>query len=142
MRLDPSTEAVTLLSDPELDRPGNRFNDGKCDPWGRFWAGTMAYDFEPLAGSLWRLDGDGRITRQRSQLTISNGLAWSQDRGTLYFIDSPTLNVVAFPLTSAGEIAGEPTPASRSQKSGMPYRMACASMRRECFGSPCLAVDA
>ena len=109
LRMDPSTGVVTLLSDPELDRPGNRFNDGKCDPWGRFWAGTMAYDFEPQAGALWRLDGDGRITCQRSQLTISNGLAWSQDRRTLYFIDSPTLNVMAFPLTSAGEIAGEPS---------------------------------
>lgn len=109
MRMDPSTGVVTLLLDPEVDRPGNRFNDGKCDPWGRFWAGTMAYDFEPLAGSLWRLDGDGRITRQRSQLTISNGLAWSQDRGTLYFIDSPTLKVMAFPLTSSGEIAAEPS---------------------------------
>jgi len=109
MRMDPSTGAVTLLCDPELDRPGNRFNDGKCDPWGRFWAGTMAYDFEPLAGALWRLDGDGVITRQLSQLTISNGLAWSRDRGMLYFIDSPTLRVMAFPLTSAGEIAGEPS---------------------------------
>ena len=109
MRMDPSTGVVTLLLDPEVDRPGNRFNDGKCDPWGRFWAGTMSYDFEPLAGSLWRLDGDGRITRQRRQLTISNGLAWSQDRGTLYFIDSPTLKVMAFPLTSSGEIAAEPS---------------------------------
>ena len=109
MRMDPSSGVVTLLLDPEVDRPGNRFNDGKCDPWGRFWAGTMAYDFEPLAGSLWRLDGDGRITRQRRQLTISNGLAWSQDRGTLYFIDSPTLKVMAFPLTSSGEIAAEPS---------------------------------
>ena len=61
LRLDPSTEAVTLLSDPEADRPGNRFNDGKCDPWGRFWAGTMAYDFEPLAGALWRVNADWKL---------------------------------------------------------------------------------
>ena len=109
LRLDPSTEAVTLLSDPEADRPGNRFNDGKCDPWGRFWAGTMAYDFEPLAGALWRVNADFSRVRQRQGLTISNGLAWSQDRGTLYLIDSPTLNVLAFPLTNSGEIAGEPS---------------------------------
>ena len=69
----------------------------------------MAYDFEPLAGALWRLDGDAGITRQRRQLTISNGLAWSQDRRTLYYMDSPTLSVMAFPLNGAGEIAGEPT---------------------------------
>ena len=109
LRLDPSTEAVTLLSDPEADRPGNRFNDGKCDPWGRFWAGTMAYDFEPLAGALWRVNADFSCVRQRQGFTISNGLAWSQDRGTLYVIDSPTLNVLAFPLTNSGEIAGEPS---------------------------------
>lgn len=109
LRLDPITEAVTLLSDPEADRPGNRFNDGKCDPWGRFWAGTMAYDFEPQAGALWRVNADFSCVRQRQGLTISNGLAWSQDRGTLYLIDSPTLNVLAFPLTNAGEIAGEPS---------------------------------
>ena len=109
LRLDPSTGVVTLLSDPELDRPGNRFNDGKCDPWGRFWAGTMAYDFEPQAGALWRVNADFSCVRQRQGLTISNGLAWSQDRGTLYVIDSPTLNVLAFPLTNAGEIAGEPS---------------------------------
>ena len=109
LRLDPITEAVTLLSDPEADRPGNRFNDGKCDPWGRFWAGTMAYDFEPLAGALWRVNADFSCVRQRQGFTISNGLAWSQDRGTLYLIDSPTLNVLAFPLTNAGEISGEPS---------------------------------
>ena len=109
LRLDPSTEAVTLLSDPEADRPGNRFNDGKCDPWGRFWAGTMAYDFEPLAGALWRVNADFSCVRQRQGFTLSNGLAWSQDRGTLYLIDSPTLNVLAFPLTNSGEIAGEPS---------------------------------
>ena len=100
---------MTLLSDPEADRPGNRFNDGKCDPWGRFWAGTMAYDFEPLAGALWRVNADFSCVRQRQGLTISNGLAWSQDRGTLYLIDSPTLKVLAFPLTNSGEIAGEPS---------------------------------
>ena len=109
LRLDPITEAVTFLSDPEADRPGNRFNDGKCDPWGRFWAGTMAYDFEPLAGALWRVNADFSCVRQRQGFTISNGLAWSQDRGTLYLIDSPTLNVLAFPLTNSGEIAGEPS---------------------------------
>jgi sugar lactone lactonase YvrE len=42
VRLHPDSGVVSSLQDPEHDRPGNRFNDGKCDPWGRFWAGSMA----------------------------------------------------------------------------------------------------
>jgi sugar lactone lactonase YvrE len=109
VRLHPDSGVVSLLQNPEVDLPGNRFNDGKCDPWGRFWAGTMAYDFAARAGSLWRVNADFSCVRERQGLTISNGLAWSQDRGTLYLIDSPTLSVMAFPLTNAGEIAGEPS---------------------------------
>ena len=78
--------------------------------WGRFWAGSMAYDFAAGAGSLWRVNPDFSCIRQRHGLTISNGLAWSQDRGTLYFIDSPTRQVLAFPLTSSGDFSGEPIP--------------------------------
>ncbi len=110
VRLHPDSGVVSSLQDPEDDRPGNRFNDGKCDPWGRFWAGTMAYDFAAGAGSLWRVNADFSCVRQRQGLTISNGLAWSQDRGTLYFIDSPTRQVLAFPLTPSGDLSGEATP--------------------------------
>ena len=52
VRLDPDSGVVTALHDPEAGCSEHRFNDGKCDPWGRFWAGTMAYDFSPGAGSL------------------------------------------------------------------------------------------
>ena len=110
VRLHPDSGVVSSLHDPEDDQPGNRFNDGKCDPWGRFWAGTMAYDFAAGAGSLWRVNLDFSCIRQRHGLTISNGLAWSQDRGTLYFIDSPTRQVLAFPLTTSGDFSGEPIP--------------------------------
>jgi sugar lactone lactonase YvrE len=109
VRLHPDSGVVSSLQDPEEDRPGNRFNDGKCDPWGRFWAGSMAYDFAAGAGSLWRVNADFSCVRQRQGLTISNGLAWSQDRGTLYLIDSPTRQVLAFPLTPSGDLLGEAT---------------------------------
>ena len=110
VRLHPDSGVVSSLQDPEDDRPGNRFNDGKCDPWGRFWAGSMAYDFAAGAGSLWRFNADFSCVCQRQGLTISNGLAWSRDRGTLYFIDSPTRQVLAFPLTPSGDLSGEATP--------------------------------
>jgi sugar lactone lactonase YvrE len=108
VRLDPQSGVVTPLSDPEPGRSEHRFNDGKCDPWGRFWAGTMAYDFSPGAGSLWRLNNDFSCSLQWQQLTISNGLAWSLDRRFLYLIDSPTLTVMAFPLTSTGALVDHP----------------------------------
>ena len=110
VRLHLDSGVVYSLQDPEDERPGNRLSDGKCDPWGRFWACTMAYDFAAVAGSLWRDNAYFSCVRQRQGLTISNGLAWSQDRGMLYFIDSPTRQVLAFPLMPSGDLSGEATP--------------------------------
>lgn len=92
---------------PERDRPGNRFNDAKCDPQGRLWAGTMAISEAPGRGALYRVDGSG-IARMVDGVSISNGLAWSPDGATLYYIDSPTRRVDAFDFHD-GEIAGRRT---------------------------------
>jgi sugar lactone lactonase YvrE len=73
-----------------------RFNDGACDPAGRFLAGTMAYDYAPGAGALYRLDADLRVTRMLTEITISNGLGWSPDGGTMYYVDTPTRRIDAF----------------------------------------------
>jgi sugar lactone lactonase YvrE len=75
-----------------------RFNDGACDPAGRFWAGTVAGDRRLGAGALYRLDGDGSITCMRTGVTESNGIGWSPDGTTMYYIDSgePELRVRAF----------------------------------------------
>lgn len=82
----------------EIDnRPrGLRFNDGACDPAGRFIAGTMAYDFKPGAGSLYRLEPDLSVSRLIDSVTISNGLGWSPDGGTMYYVDTPTKRIDAF----------------------------------------------
>jgi len=95
--VDTDTGRITPLGNPEADKPGNRFNDGKCDPAGRFWAGTCALGCDvPGAGSLYRLDPDGRISTMRERVTISNGLTWSPDGGTMYYIDTPTMEILAF----------------------------------------------
>ncbi len=87
-----------------------RFNDGVCDPFGRFFAGTMGYGEEPGAGTVFRLDApgaDGVIPEPVPVLTattVSNGLGWSPDGRTMYFADSPTQRVDAFdydPATGA-----------------------------------------
>ena len=86
-------------------RPGLRFNDGKCDPAGRFWAGTMAYDQARGAAALYRLDANGQATRVLDGVTISNGLAWSLDGRTMYYIDTPTQRIDAFSFSANGEIS-------------------------------------
>ena len=91
-------EAVVAV---EPDLPGNRCNDGKIDPAGRFWIGTMSRNGDVVgAGSLYRVDSDGRLTRVLTGLTIANGMGWSPDARTMYFIDSPTREIWAFGFDS------------------------------------------
>lgn len=78
-----------------------RFNDAKADPAGRLLAGTMALDARPRAARLYRFAADGTSEVLREQVSISNGLAWSPDGGTFYYIDSPTKVVLAFPYDVA-----------------------------------------
>jgi sugar lactone lactonase YvrE len=94
--LDLESGAVESIASVETDLPDNRMNDGKCDPQGRFWAGTMAVDDTPERGALYRLDRDHTVTRMVERVTISNGLAWTADGTTMYFIDTPTQRVDAF----------------------------------------------
>ncbi|WP_170985310.1 SMP-30/gluconolactonase/LRE family protein [Roseomonas sp. AR75] len=80
----------------EPDKPGNRFNDAKCDRAGRLFAGTMAIDAGPGQGTLWRLDPDLTLTAVETGLHISNGLGWSPDDRTFYFTDTGTRTVYAY----------------------------------------------
>ena len=76
-RLDVDSIKITPITDPESDLPDNRFNDGKCDPKGRFWAGTMQLEGKARTGALYRLDGDLSVHRLMEGVGISNGLAWA-----------------------------------------------------------------
>ena len=75
---------------------GTRMNDAACDPQGRFWAGTKAHDNRAGGGALYRLDRDGRIEQMLDGLTISNGLGWSPDGGTMYLADTVPRVIHAF----------------------------------------------
>jgi sugar lactone lactonase YvrE len=120
-RLDRSTGTVTTIAEVEADRPGQRMNDGKCDAAGRFWAGTMALDERQAAGALYRLDPDGSVHAMLSGVTISNGLDWSEDGRTMYFIDSPTQSVDVFDFDLAsGAIANRRTLVRIPAECGMP----------------------
>jgi sugar lactone lactonase YvrE len=82
---------------PELwSDPGVRMNEGGCDPRGRLYCGSMAYDETPGAGTLYRLDLDGSVRAEIPGVTVSNGLAWSPDGATAYYADTPTQRIDAF----------------------------------------------
>jgi len=88
----PGEESLELIDDPEKDNPGSRFNDGKVDRAGRFWAGTMT----PVGAvsSLYRMNDSLDIQKMESNITISNGIGWSPDNKTMYYADS--LNYVIY----------------------------------------------
>ena len=95
---------IVLLDDsgnvsrqPEVwSDPAVRMNDGGCDPDGRFYCGSMAYDEAPGRGSLYRFDKDGTATVILAGVTISNGFAFAPDGSTAYYADTPTQRIDAF----------------------------------------------
>ncbi len=104
--LDPETGAKNFIIDPEKDIPDNRFNDGKCDPAGRFWAGTMSMIGQKEAGALYRLDPDSTIHKMIDNVTTSNGIVWSLEKDKMYYIDTPTRKVMVYDYNNAtGEIS-------------------------------------
>lgn len=98
----PETGSATTLLMVE-HKKHNRFNDGKCDPAGRLWAGTMAEntskdpaDLRRNDASLYTLETNGSLKKRVEVVDLSNGLAWTADNKTMYFIDSLPRCIYAF----------------------------------------------
>ncbi len=104
---DPDSGALELLANPEPDLPGNRFNDGKCDRQGRFWAGTMGkVEWDQPCGNLYRLGADLRPQKLAGGIRCSNGLGWSPDDRVFYFAESFAHQIHAYDFDAAsGAIA-------------------------------------
>src|SRR5262249_12373494 len=83
----------------------NRSNDGKCDPSGRFWCGSMTFDFTPGGGNLYMMDHDHNVSLKLDNVTTSNGIVWTKDAETMYYIDTGKNQLDAFDFDNAtGEI--------------------------------------
>lgn len=105
---DPANGELIFLGNPDGRKPNTRFNDGKCDAAGRFWAGTMSLDGTPEQGALYCLEPDLTIRTVLENVSCSNGLAWSPDNRTMYYIDSPTKKVMGYDYDLATGAIGNP----------------------------------
>lgn len=122
--VDLEDESVhTLVEVPHGE--GLRLNDGACDPAGRFWVGSMALDYARGAGALYRYSSDGGLDRMLEDVTISNGIGWSPDGGTMYYVDSMTYRVDRFDFDpGTGEIADRRPFAVIERGAGIPDGLA------------------
>lgn len=94
--LDPQSGAVTAIADPEPEKGNNRFNDGKCSPDGAFFAGTISLVKQTGDADLYRLGPDLSVSKAFGPVTNSNGIVWSGDGRTVYYIDTPRREILAF----------------------------------------------
>lgn len=121
---DPETGSKKRIANPEEGIDENRFNDGKCDPAGRFWAGTMSMEGKPHAGALYRLDPDSSIHKMIENVSISNGIVWSLDATKMYYIDTPTQKVMSWDYNQeTGEISNPKTAIEIPEEMGSPDGM-------------------
>jgi sugar lactone lactonase YvrE len=119
--LDLRTGGLTFLADPEVDRPGCRFNDGAVDPAGRFWTGSLEDSESQPLGRLYRLDGDGRYIVADHGFCCSNGIDWSPDGRWMYFVDSTIRTIFRYAFdVDSGAITDRRVFADTSSMKGVP----------------------
>lgn len=121
---DPQTEQLQRLHRAESDKPGNRFNDGKCDSGGRFWASTIDFDCQRATGAVYRFSADGTCVALHPGYVVNNGPTWSLDGRTMYFNDTVGGRVQAFDFDPAdGSIGNERTWLRFAPGDGLPDGM-------------------
>jgi sugar lactone lactonase YvrE len=121
--IDTEKNYIQHITNPEKGLP-NRFNDGKCDAAGRFWAGTMAKSEEDNRGNLYVIETDLSIKKKIENVSISNGIAWNADNTIMYYIDTPTRYVFAFDYNIAtGDIDNQRVVIDLTHENGYPDGM-------------------
>jgi sugar lactone lactonase YvrE len=119
---DPASPAVTVVH--RCVQAPLRMNDGKCDPAGRFWAGTVISSSKDAPGALYVLDTDRSVRVALERVVVSNGLGWSPDATTMYFIDTGRMNLDRFDYdVESGTITARETLVHFSGSDGGPDGM-------------------
>ena len=120
-----NSPSLISLSDIEASKTENRFNDGKVDPNGNLWVGSMNLAETDPTGSLYKVSPEGNATRMLENITISNGLVWTKDASTFYYIDTPTMKIRAFDFdTTNNTISNERVAVEVPEELGFPDGMA------------------
>lgn len=121
---NPDSGALVHLYDPEPGVTNNRLNDGKCDPYGRFWAGSMVLKGRKESAALYRMDPDGSVHTMETGVTISNGLAFDPSQGLMYYIDSITRQITRYHYDgTTGNIRNKTVAFTVSDQPGVPDGM-------------------
>jgi sugar lactone lactonase YvrE len=116
---------LTLLANPLEGLGEVRLNDGKADPAGRLWVGSMRMDGTSEQAALYRIEPSGESALMLGGVTISNGIVWTKDQKTMYYIDTPTRKVRAFDYDkTTGGISNERVAVEIPQEMGSPDGMA------------------
>ncbi len=111
----------SLTALPEVwSDPAVRMNEGGCDPEGRFYCGSMAYDQHPGGAALYRLDPDRSVHVVLPNVTISNGLDWSPDGSRAYYNDTATHQIAVFDYEPRAGLTGRRTWVQVPPEEGLP----------------------
>jgi sugar lactone lactonase YvrE len=117
---DPDTGSVRQVAAIEADAPDALMNDGKCDPHGRFVAGSTTRAETPGAGALYRLNADCGVDVLLREVTLSNGVDWSPDGRVMYYVDSALQRIDTFRYSEAGHMTDRRAFAQIPPAAGMP----------------------
>ncbi len=119
------SETLELLAKADHDPGKFRFNDGKCDPAGRLWVGSISMDGSKETSALYMMDTNFTFKRVWEGITISNGIVWSADKTKMYYIDTPTQQVKEFNYNNeTGEITFSRIAVEIQRELGSPDGMA------------------
>ncbi|MDS9996164.1 SMP-30/gluconolactonase/LRE family protein [Bacillus atrophaeus] len=115
---------LTPIKQPEDMDKSLRFNDGKCDPSGRLWAGTTSMEGKQEAASFYRLEADGGLVKIKDNVSTSNGLDWDRKRQLMYYIDTPTQEIVCYQYDpDSGDVSNPETVYHFQESDGSPDGM-------------------
>ncbi len=105
---DITTGQRKLIVPMEADNPVTRSNDGRADPWGGFWIGTMGFNAEPGAGAIYRFYR-GQLKQLVGDVTISNAICFAPDHSCAYYTDTADARIMRQPLEQTdGWPVGDP----------------------------------